>query len=186
MHDEKKIVSLINNGDMAAFRLLVKQYERLVLFMVSKLIKDKEDAEDICQEVFILVYKNLASFKFDSKLSTWIAQIAYRTAVNYLKKNKKHNENREDLHSIENVNEPGQSPEQVLTNKEQRIYIHDLIEKLPDHYKIVLTLYHLQEFSYQEIAEITKMPEGTVKNYLFRARRMLKEELEVYLKGEMV
>lgn len=185
MHDEKIIVSRIKGGDMAAFRILVKQYERLVLYMVNKLVQDKEDIEDICQEVFIKVYQNISKFKFESKLSTWIAQIAYRTSINHLKKYHKFQNKQQDLFSIENVSQTEDNPEQDFTKKETHAYINDLIGKLPEQYKIVLTLYHFNEFSYQEIEEITKMPEGTVKNYLYRARKILKEKLEDYLRKEI-
>lgn len=185
MHDEKIIVSRIKAGDIAAFRILVKQYERLVLYMVAKLVKDKEDIEDICQEVFIKVYQNVSKFKFESKLSTWIAQIAYRTTINHLKKYNKFQDKQQDLISIENVSHAEDNPEQIYSKEETHVYVNRLIEQLPEQYKIVLTLYHINEFSYQEIGEITKMPEGTVKNYLFRARKILKEKLEDYLSKEI-
>jgi len=186
MQDEKKLVSLIKKGDMLAFKELVKQYEKLVLYMVVKLIDDKEDIEDICQEVFIKVYRSIGKFKYESKLSTWIAQIAYRTAINHKKKFFRHTDKHQDLQSIENLKGVENNPENVYAKKETHVYVHELIKKLPEQYRIVLTLYHINEFSYQEIEEITKMPEGTVKNYLFRARKLLKEQLEVYLKGETV
>ena len=89
MFNEKEVVTRILKGDMRAFEALVKQYERLVYFVVNRLVREPEDVEDICQEVFIKIHKSLFRFGFQSKLSTWIAQIAYYTGINYLKKYKK-------------------------------------------------------------------------------------------------
>jgi RNA polymerase sigma-70 factor (ECF subfamily) len=175
MFNEKELVSSVLKGNLHAFSLIVKQYERLVFHVVNRLISHTHDQEDVCQEVFIKVHHNLHTFQFQSKLSTWIARIAYLTAINYLKKHHKHSfkEIAADEHYF-----TGDDPQQALIKKDRTVYIHAIIKKLPEQYRIVLTLYHLEEFSYQEIESITGMPEGTVKNYLFRARKLLKEELE--------
>jgi len=185
MFNERDIVTKVLKGDTRAFELLVKQYERLVFHVIRRLITEQEDIEDICQEVFIKVHKGLFRFNFQSKLSTWIAQVTYFTAVNYLKKykNKQVDSYPDD---IENYHFTNDNPEQLLTKKEAANYIEELIMQLPEKYKTVITLYHLNEFSCEEIGEITGMPEGTIKNYLFRARKLLKEKLEVYLKKELV
>ena len=184
MFDEKEVVTRILNGDMRAFELLVKQYERLVFYVIRRLVKEQHAAEDICQEVFIKVHKSLVRFSFQSKLSTWIARIAYLTSINYLRKY-----NREKAadypDDIENYHFTVETPEQLLTKKDTANYVEQLILQLPEKYRTVLTLYHLNEFSGAEIEEITGMPEGTIKSYLFRARKLLKEKLEVYLKNEL-
>jgi len=184
MFNEKEVVTGILNGDMRAFELLVRQYEKLVFYVIHRLVKDQHAAEDICQEVFIKVHKSLVRFSFQSKLSTWIARIAYLTAINYLRKynREKTSEYPDDL---ENYHFTTETPEQLLTKKDTANYVEQLIMQLPEKYRTVLTLYHLNEFSGPEIEEITAMPEGTVKSYLFRARKLLKEKLEVYLKDEM-
>ena len=86
MFNEKEVVTRILNGDMRAFELLVKQYEKLVFYVTYRLVKEQQAAEDICQEVFIKVYNSLIRFNFQSKLSTWIARITYLTAINYTRK----------------------------------------------------------------------------------------------------
>lgn len=185
MFNEREEVTKILNGDMGAFESLVKQYERLVYVVVSRLVKVPEDVEDICQEVFIKVYNSLFRFAFQSKLSTWIARIAYFTAINYIKKYKK------DVFSdrpeeIENFHFTNDNPELLLIKKDAAKYIEQLVLQLPEQYRSVITLFHLSEFSYEEIGQITGMPEGTIKNYLFRARKLLKEKIEIYLKVEQI
>lgn len=178
MYSDKVIVSKILEGNQNAFTLLVKKHERLVYHIVNRIVLDNEATKDICQEVFIKVYLKLEDFKFDAKLSTWIATIAYRNALNFLKKEKK-----VDISDLENEGNYGTiprtpSPLEALETKDMQIQVEKLIENLPVHYKTVLTLYHLNEFNYKEIYEITGWPEGTVKNYLFRARNLLKEMLK--------
>jgi RNA polymerase sigma factor (sigma-70 family) len=185
MNEDALIVSRILKGDMQAFKALVQQHQRLVVHMVGRLINDKQDVEDVCQEVFLKVYQKLSGFSFQSKLSTWIATIAYRTAVNYLKK-----KNRMMMDDIEEAGLEAKyavesdTPERLFERKNLHIFIHQEIEKLPLQYRIVLTLYHLEGMQYAEIEEITGMPEGTVKNYLFRARKLLKDRLMMQLPKE--
>ncbi|MFI5136302.1 MAG: RNA polymerase sigma factor [Sphingobacteriales bacterium] len=185
MFNEKQVVTKILNGDMGAFESLVKQYERLVYVVVNRLVCEPDDVEDICQEVFIKVYNSLFRFGFQSKLSTWIVRIAYFTAINYIKKYKKEvlSNYPEDMETYHFTND---NPEQILTQKDTAIYIDQLILQLPEKYRTVITLYHLSEFSCEEIGEITGMPEGTIKNYLFRARKLLKEKIEADLKDEPI
>jgi RNA polymerase sigma factor (sigma-70 family) len=176
MFDEKQIISKVLQGDMRAFELLVRQYEKLVSYVVYRLVKNKEDLEDVCQDVFVKVHRNLAQFDFKSKLATWIARIAYLTAVDHLKKYKERHsiDYPENLDSIHFTNE---NPEQLLSKKDALACLERLIAGLPEKYRVVLTLYHLKEFSYTEIGEITGLAEGTVKTHLFRARQLLKETL---------
>ena len=185
MFNEREVVTKILEGDTRAFELLVKQYERLVFYVINRLIREQDDVQDICQEVFIKVHKGLFRFNFQSKLSTWIAQVTYFTAVSYLKKYKN---DRVTAYpdDIENYHFTNDNPEQLLTKKEVSNYVEALILQLPESYRTVITLYHLNEFSCGEIGEITGMPEGTIKNYLFRARKLLKQKIEVYLKNDMI
>lgn len=184
MIDEKELIPRILHGDMKAFEVLVTQYQGLVFHVVNRIINTQEDKEDICQEVFIKVHQHLRRFEYKSRLSTWIARIAYLTAINYSKKYSSGNtvSHPED---IENYSFTHEHPGHLLDKKDVTAYINRLIAQMPEQYRTVLTLYHLNEFSYQEIEEITGFPEGTVKSYLFRGRKLLKDKLGVYLKNEV-
>jgi RNA polymerase sigma factor (sigma-70 family) len=181
MQNEQEIISRVLGGNLHAFRLLVREHERLVTAMVKRVLGNEDDAEDISQEVFINVYKNLSQFKFESKLSTWIARIAYTTALYHTRK-VSGKALRLDITKFENEDQHLENPENILVKKNASEYIQDQISKLPLPYRTVLTLYHLNELSYREIEEITGMPEGTVKSYLFRARKLLKDKLKHYFK----
>ncbi len=186
MIDDKALVSQVLSGDRQSFRVLIKQHERLVGHMIARLIGQQEDREELCQDVFLKVYEKLGEFTFQSKLSTWIATIAYRHGINHLRKKKI--EIRE-LPDEENYREQFISSENVEENfSEHQLdgIVMNLIDQLPPQYKAILTMYHVQEMSYPEMVEITGLPEGTVKNYLFRARQLLKESVKKYLGKEEV
>ncbi len=180
MADSSKLVEQILAGDKNSFRTLIKQYQRLVSHVVFRMIPAGPDQEDVSQEVFVKVYQNLTRFRFDSKLSTWIARIAYNTSLNFLDKKKLplYDDLGDEDHQFEPIApdqeaRPDLSFEAVQTGS----IIQKEIERLPAVYKTMVTLYHLDQMSYAEIAGIMKMPEGTVKSYLFRSRKMLKERL---------
>lgn len=185
MENEKELVRRILQGERQAFRQLVDQYQRLVLHMAGRIIRNEAELEDLCQDIFIKIYQELPKFRFQSKLSTWIATVAYRTAINYAKKKKLPLS--ELSEQAFNALPSEFNPEDDSIQKSQQELIHKAVEKLPLHYRTVLTLYHLEGMSYQEIGEITDMPAGTVKNYLFRARKILKDKLQIHLpKEEMI
>ncbi len=177
MYSDHELITQINAGNLHAFRLLVNMNERLVQHMVQRIITDEESKKDVCQEVFIKVYKNLKYFKHGSKLSTWIAQIAYTTSLDYLKSTKKRQNVMNSVDDYQHQLEGGYNPEQELNKKELRNFIVEMIDQLPENYKLVINLFHIDDYSYQEITEITGLPEGTIKSHLFRARKILKDKL---------
>lgn len=176
MFDEEKVISDILKGNLNAFQIVVKQYQNLVYSILNRMLNNDEDIEDVGQEVFIKVFENLKSFKKESKLSTWIARITYNIAINYLKKEvKKKYDNLDDSIDFQFTSE---TPESKLIGKEFDAYLNKLIRELPLQYRTVITLYHLDELNIQEVQKITKFPEGTIKVYLLRARKLLKEKLQ--------
>lgn len=190
MHQEQERIEKIIAGDMRAFQALVEDYQRLVCHVVFRMVHNEEDREEICQDVFVKVYQNLSKFEQKSKLSTWIGRIAYNTCINYLKKKKV--PLYEDLAPAES-GESGSGPnkesyldrvpggaklaDETVSDKEMYKFLHEEIAQLPVQYRAILTLYHMDDLSYQEIGEIMSLPDGTVKSYLFRARKLLKERI---------
>ena len=174
--NDSELISQIASGNMNAFAFLVNRYQKLVVHIAGRIIQRQDELEDVCQEVFINVFRHLGKYRNESKLSTWIATIAYNTSINYLRKHKKWDEvNPDDSMALRNLTDfRTESYETTDLHK----YVREQIEMLPVHYRTVLTLFHLEEFSYQEIEQITGMPEGTVKSYLFRAKALLREKLK--------
>lgn len=184
MTDDRALVSRVLSGDMQAFMLLIRQHERLVAHMIGRLVKNDEDREELCQDVFVRVHEKLAEFSFQSKLSTWIATIAWRSAINHLRKKKMLFSDIPEEESFTKRFIEESNPETLTEERDLDAFVLKLVDELPAQYRIVLTLFHLEGMSYPEIGEVTKMPEGTVKNYLFRARNLLKEKVKIYLAKE--
>ncbi|MFQ5604790.1 MAG: RNA polymerase sigma factor [bacterium] len=179
MTDDKIIIDKILAGDTRVFQSLIESHQRLVSHIVVRMITNRADVEDVCQEIFMKVYQYLGNFNFESKLSTWIAKIAYNTVINYLKKKKLplYDDRVLDDKTLENYPSRNHTPEAHTTNRDMASRLQEEIAKLPAQFRAILTFYHLNEMSYREIVEVMGLPEGTVKSYLFRARKVLKENL---------
>ena len=150
----------------------------LLCMLLAGLFSVTEDVEDICQEVFIKVFRKMKNFRGDSRLSTWIAKIAYNTSISHVRKHRKDETSYDENPGLVVNEKEGEATHKIVEREEAKRFLLEKIEELPVHYRTVLTLFHLEEFSYKEIEEITEMPEGTIKSYLSRARKILKEKLE--------
>ena len=179
---DKTLVTNILRGNTQDFALVVKNTEKLVTQIVRKMTTNEDDQRDLVQDIYLKAYQNLASFQFKSKLSTWIANIAYNTTVSYLQKKKIPYTEFESKH--ENKLAPSDSPESVTIKNETLELLAKEMEKLPPLYKTLITLYHLEELSNKEIADITNLPEGTIKSYLSRARKILKDTMNHHYQNE--
>lgn len=180
--DEKYIVDEVLSGNRKAFVLLIKQYEGLVLHIVTPLIGVTEDREDICQDVFLKVYEKLNAFQFKSKLGTWIGNIAYHTCINYLQKKKNillssvvSPEN--ELSFLESRNIDFNNPEEAFIRRENINELNKEIRKLTEFQRVILLLFYQDEMSLVAISEILEMPLNTVKSHLFRAKNSLKSTI---------
>lgn len=181
---DKVIVTNILNGNIQDFAFVVKNTEKLVAQIVGKLTTNEDDRKDLVQDIYLKVYQNLYSFQFKSKLSTWVANIAYNTTINYLQKKKIPiigiAETIEDKYIL------SENPELITIKTEAVGILNDELAKLPPLYKTLITLYHLEELPNKEISEITNLPEGTIKSYLYRARKILKDNINHHYKNEQL
>ncbi|MBS1530985.1 MAG: RNA polymerase sigma factor [Bacteroidetes bacterium] len=163
------------NGDRSAFAALISQTEGLVAGMIFQMTGGHAEVKDLAQDIYFQVYKGLPSFRFGAKLSTWVGQIAYHACLRWLKKRKMVLTDVFEEVSIAGGNEP--SIDELFFQNELKQQLSYAITMLPTLYRTLVTLYHTDELSYQEITAITGLPEGTVKSYLFRARRQLRDQL---------
>lgn len=181
---DKDIVTNILNGNIQGFAIVVRNTEKLVTQIVRKMTASEDDQKDLVQDIYLKVYQHLPSFQFKSKLSTWIANIAYHTTLNYLQKKKisivEIGKAPEDTFSISN------HPESETIKAETIDILNAEIAKLPPLYQTLITLYHLEELPNKEISKITNLPEGTIKSYLYRARKILKDNMNHYYKHKTV
>lgn len=194
MEDEQILIQNILAGNPDLFRNIIERYQRLASHIIFRMVSNEQDREELCHEVFIKVYQNLSGFQFKAKLSTWIGKIAYNLAINYLRKEKIQlyqdletpEHSNEVLDFEENLSSEMATPDRISEQHDWANRIEKLINDLPEHYKSILTMYHIDELSYKEISEITDLPEGTVKNYLFRARKLLKGKIVARYQGELL
>jgi RNA polymerase sigma-70 factor (ECF subfamily) len=162
-------------GDKNLFADLVTRYKNLVYSVILRMVNDREEANDLAQEVFVKIYKNLDKYYPDYKFSTWTIRIATNHVIDY--RRKKHAET-VPIEDVEFGLSGEESPETDYIRREQNEELRRIVGDLPDMYKIPIVLYHEQGLSYQEIADIIHEPLSKVKNRIFRGRRMLKESLQ--------
>jgi RNA polymerase sigma factor (sigma-70 family) len=194
---DQYLVGKVLGGEPKAFVTVIRNTERLVTQIIFKMISNTEDRKDIAQDIYLKVFKSLPRFRYRSKLSTWIAQIAYNTCLTYLERKKlvlldqSQENNDPNEESLELANKKSvvhlfNSTENDIFQRELNEILKSEIERLSPLHRTLITLYHNEELSYEEIARITQLPEGTVKSYLFRARRSLKDNLlRKYKKEEL-
>ena len=173
--DDFELINRILSGDNDAFSEIVTRYKNLVYSVILRMINDYEEANDISQEVFIKVYKNLSKYQPEFKFSTWIMRITTNHVIDYLRKRKQETVNIED---VDYELSSSSNPEREYLEKEQSEIFAKAIGKLPEMYKLPIVLYHIKRFSYQEIADMLNIPLSKVKNRIFRGRRLLKDILE--------
>ena len=167
-------LELIENcleGRQEFFEELILRYKNLVYSIILRMVKDSEDANDLAQEVFIKVYKNLASYSPEFKFSTWVMRITTNHVIDFRRKCKQETVS---LDSDIACSDYLHSPEDALIRKEESKHIQSIIEELPGMYKIPIMMYHQSGMSYQEIADKIGEPLSKVKNRIFRGRKLLK------------
>jgi RNA polymerase sigma-70 factor (ECF subfamily) len=171
--DDRLIVEQILGGQKELFRLLVARHERAVYGMGMSFFRNRDDALDFTQEVFLKVFRSLSYFEGRSRFSTWLYRIAYNTAVNSFTRKR-------DYHSLaeDEVIPDGDTPERKLLRSAAREAVLEAVEDLPDRYRICVDLFFFYDRSYQEIEAITGYPVNTVKSHVFRAKKLLRERLE--------
>ncbi|MPR32407.1 RNA polymerase sigma factor [Salmonirosea aquatica] len=187
---DQLLVARVLGGDTGAFRYIIEDTEGIVAQIIFKMIPNLEDRKDIAQDVYLKVFHNLSRFKFQSKLSTWIWQITYNTCLNYLEKKKLFLF--DNLINASAVEEESDGLPELFENLVEKKIMNDElsrilskeIDKLSPVYKTLITLYHHEDLSYAEIATIVQLPEGTVKSYLFRARKTLRDQLILVYKKD--
>jgi len=184
--DDRALVARILEGDRDRFTELVRRYEKRVVNYVYRITHRYEEAHDLAQDIFVKVY--LALDRYDSKyqFSTWLFRIAQNAAIDVLRK-KTISEvplarpTDDEPQKEREFADPGVSPYRALKNKQLGAAIEKAVENLPADYRELIQLRHFAELSYEEIASMKKLPLGTVKNKLFRARNLLKEQLDTFV-----
>jgi RNA polymerase sigma factor (sigma-70 family) len=180
---DRALVDAVLAQQPGAFERLVKTHERLCWHLILRLVRQPEDARELCQEAFLRVHRQLHQFRFESQLRTWIGRVAYSVALRHLEKKRldlvELDANEDVRHGLEQLAASGDLEASCAEAQTHR-HLLAAIETLPPRQRALLTLYHLEELSIPEISQITGLPGGTIKSHLFRSRLKLREQLEAW------
>lgn len=182
MSDDRELVQAVLAGRPGAFERLVRDHQTLCWHIVLKLVRDPEEARDLCQETFLRVHRSLHQYRFDSALRTWIGRVAYSVALRRLERKRLSLEHEAD--SGENALDRIESGEDVQADVAQAqlaALLRTQMRALSPIQSMLVTLYHLDELTIPEIAAMTDLPSGTIKSHLARARARLRERLAPHL-----
>jgi len=185
--DDRSLVGRILGGERDLFTVLMSRYEKRIINYVYRITHRYEEAHDLAQEIFVKVYLALDRYDPKYQFSTWLFRIAQNSAIDALRKKSiaevplARPAEEESNGKEREFADGGVSPYRALKNKQLSSAIDEAVGKLPPDYRELIQLRHFAELSYEEIASMKKLPLGTVKNKLFRARNLLKEALGSYV-----
>jgi RNA polymerase sigma-70 factor (ECF subfamily) len=184
---EIRLIRRAQEGDGAAFEALVQMHDHQVLKLAQQMLNNLEDAQDVYQEIFIRVFRNLPSFRFESEFSTWLYRIVINQCINYRQWRNRRRFISFDVHNDGEEMPPVHQPEDKNPDPEKQVLNHELsreialaMESLSDRQRAVFVLRHFHGQKLQDIAKSLGCAEGTVKNYLFRATQHMQEKLREY------
>ena len=179
MVNERQLIRRAQKGDPAAFEKLVSENAQYVYNLALRILGNPQDAEDLAQEAFVRVWRNIKQFRAEARFRTWLYRIVTNLCYDRLPRLRRELSLLEPDDELE-IPEERYRPEDELLTVELQTQVHAAIDKLPPAYKLLITLRHLQELSYAEIATVTGQPLGTVKTGIHRARNQLREVIRAY------
>ncbi|MCB0262542.1 MAG: sigma-70 family RNA polymerase sigma factor [Calditrichia bacterium] len=181
--EDQQLIQKARNGDQKAFEQLLNKYRNLVYHVMLRMVRNPQEAEDLCQEAFIKAFSALQSFNEEFAFSTWLMKIASNNCIDFLRKKKLRTYSIDEpvKYKDEQVQfelpDHDPTPERQIIDRERSKMIDDAIQALPPRYRQVIVLRHKEEKSYEEISELLQLPLGTVKARIFRAREMLNKNI---------
>ena len=181
---DAELVARVQAGDKQAFDLLVLKYQRKIMRLLSRMIRDQAEVEDVAQEAFIKAYRALPQFRGDSAFYTWLYRIAINTARNWLASNSRRpstpssyeNEDGETFDEMDNLTD-NTTPESELASRQIAQTVNKAIEDLPEDLRTAIVLREIEGMSYEDIAQSMTCPIGTVRSRIFRAREAIATKL---------
>jgi RNA polymerase sigma factor (sigma-70 family) len=183
--EDRELVAAAQKGEQAAFETLLKKYRKSVYYMLLKMVKNADDAEDLTQEAFAKAFNSIN--KFDSKFafSTWLFRIATNNCIDFIRKKRVQTvsidqpmEGDDGSNMSFDVRDDDLDPNATMLKKQRAQYLQMAIDRLPEKYRTLVELRYFKEYSYDEVAKELQIPLGTVKAQLFRARELLNQELK--------
>jgi RNA polymerase sigma-70 factor (ECF subfamily) len=170
--DDPSLVAATLAGQHEAFGTLVERYDRAVYNLCLRTLRDVEEAKDATQEAFFKAFRSLRTYRPAAKFSTWIFSIAYHACCDRLARRKRYSDG-----EMADRADPSPGPALLTEQQDEASTLRAAIDGLPEKYRAVITMYHLQGHQYEEIARVLELPMGTVKTHLFRAKELLRRQL---------
>ena len=181
--EDSRLIMAALSGTQSAFKLLMKKYHDQIANLIFRIIHQQENVEDLTQEVFIKAFASLKSFNDEYAFSTWLYKIATNSSIDFIRKKKLQTFSIDKPVAMEESDytfelpDTTYEPDKHIIQKQRTTVLEEAINQLPDKYKRVILLRHTEERDYGEIAKILKLPIGTVKAHIFRARELLNKYL---------
>jgi RNA polymerase sigma-70 factor, ECF subfamily len=177
--DDLELIKRIREGDSDSYRLLVERYQALVFTIALRMVRDRSEAEDLAQDVFMKAYRTLDQFREEASFKTWICRIATNRCIDWKRKHQTRQQLTAQVEEAERIpDDMGLSPEQAYLRRESQVQVRQLIEEMPEKYRSILLMHHFQGMSYKDIAEQEAISPRTVETRLYRAKQMLRTAWE--------
>lgn len=171
--DDQLYIEKILNGDTKAFAVLVNRYKYMVYSLAIKMLKNREEAEEVSQDTFVKIFKSLDKFKGDSKFSTWVYRITYNSCLDRIKTYRRNYDTITIDEFTENQIRSLETAFDIMERSDREKSVLDCLQRLPVDDKVLLTLFYYEELSLEEISKIVDLDQNNVKVKLFRARKKM-------------
>jgi len=183
LDEDQELIKKTLRGDRRAFEELMRKYEKRIFSFVVRMVRNEDTAVDLTQDFFFKIFTVLDKYNFEYKFSTWAYRICYNLVIDHIRKNQAQVDSLDDetvssramLNSENVIREDGFK---ALAREETRDYVWRVVDQIPLKFRELILLRYIQDLKYEEIAEITSLPVGTVKNRIFKAKEILKKEME--------
>jgi RNA polymerase sigma-70 factor (ECF subfamily) len=183
LDEDQALIKKTLRGNRKAFEELVRKYDKKIFSFVVRMVRNEDTAVDLTQDFFFKIFTVLDKYNFEYKFSTWAYRICYNLVIDHLRKNQAQVDSLDDesvspreMLDSENVNR--EDGFRALAREETRDYVWRVVEQIPLKFRELILLRYIQDLKYEEIADITRLPVGTVKNRIFKAKEILKQEME--------
>jgi len=183
LDEDQALIKKTLRGDRRAFEELMRKYEKKIYSFVVRMVRNEDTAVDLTQDFFFKIFTVLDKYNFEYKFSTWAYRICYNLVIDHIRKNQAAVDSLDDesvtsRDLLESGNVSREDGFKALALSETRDYVWRVVDQIPLKFRELILLRYIQDLKYEEIAEITALPVGTVKNRIFKAKEILKQEME--------
>jgi RNA polymerase sigma-70 factor, ECF subfamily len=186
---DEQVIADVRRGESRKYALLVERHKDRAFSLAYRLSGSREDAEEIVQDAFLRAYRSLNLFRGEARFGTWLYRIVYNLSLSKISRTKAWLEYRDlsDDHIATPEGQEGEEPSvvDIIGDRDLRQAVMAEISKLPPHFRAAVTLFYIDDMTYEEVSSVMEIPLGTVKTYLFRGRNLLRKRIDNRLKGEV-